>query len=93
MTEDKYLVQTRSQTKSSRVKVPEVHGIEKGLVPHIKPERIKSIKLPIDSRLPILRPRCGQGRGGIRRKSRVVLPTPTPIQTPAQKQCNHCLNL
>ena len=36
---DKYLVQTRSQTKSRRVKVPEVHGIEKTLVPHVKPER------------------------------------------------------
>ena len=42
MTEDdKYLVQTRSQAKSSEVKVPEVHGIEKCLVPHVKPERQK----------------------------------------------------
>ena len=56
MTKDKYLVQTRSQTKSKGVKVPEVHGIEKHLVPHIKPERIKSIKLPIDSRLAISKP-------------------------------------
>ena len=30
---DKYLVQTRSQAKSSRVKVPEVHGIEKKFRP------------------------------------------------------------
>ena len=36
---DKYLVQTRSQAKSSRVKVPEVHGIEKCLIPHVKPDR------------------------------------------------------
>ena len=42
--EDKYLVQTRSQAKSSGVKVPEVHGIEKCLVPHVKPERLKSVK-------------------------------------------------
>ena len=27
--DDKYLVQTRSQTKSSGVKLPEVHGVEK----------------------------------------------------------------
>ena len=40
MTEDdKYLVQTRSQAKSSGVKVPEVHGIGKSLDPHVKPER------------------------------------------------------
>ena len=36
---DKYLVQTRSQMKSSGVKLPEVHGVEKGLDPHIKPGR------------------------------------------------------
>ena len=38
---DKYLVQTRSQTKSSRVKVPEVHGVDKGLIQHVKPEHKK----------------------------------------------------
>ena len=86
MTEgDKYLVQTRSQAKSSRVKVPEVHGIEKSLAPHVKPERQKSIKLPMDKRLPIPKPRIGQGRAGIRRKLRIVLPlqTPTPKAPPA----------
>ena len=90
MTGDKYLVQTRSQAESSGVKVPEVHGIEKSLVLHVKPERQKSVvKLPInkrpptDNRLPIPKPRLGQGRAGIRRKVRVVLPTQTPIQTPA----------
>ena len=46
--EDRSLVQTRSQAKSSGVKVPEIHGIEKSLVPHVKPERIKSVKLPTD---------------------------------------------
>ena len=35
---ERYLVQTRSQAKPSGVKVPEVHGIEKGLDPHVKPE-------------------------------------------------------
>ena len=34
---DKYLVQTRSQTKSTGVKVPEVHGIDKGLNLHVLP--------------------------------------------------------
>ena len=31
---DKYLVQTRSQTKSSGMKVPEVHSANKGLISH-----------------------------------------------------------
>ena len=58
MTEDdKYLVQTRSQAKSSGVKVLEVHGIEKSLVPHIKPERQKVVKPPTDKRPPITKPR------------------------------------
>ena len=39
MTEEgKYLVQNRSQAKSSGIKVPEVHGVEKSLVLHVKPE-------------------------------------------------------
>ena len=43
---DKYLVQTRSQTKSSGIKVPEVHGMDKGLIPHVKPEHQKSVVVP-----------------------------------------------
>ena len=78
---DKYLVQTRSQAKSSRVKGPEVHGIEKSLVPHVKPERQKSVNLPMDKRPPIPKSRIGQGRAGIRRKMRIV----PSIQTPAPK--------
>ena len=37
--EDKYLVQTRSQSKSSGIKLPEVYGVEKGINPHIQPEK------------------------------------------------------
>ena len=40
---DKYLVQTRSQTKPSGIKVPEVHGMDKGLILHVKPEHQKSV--------------------------------------------------
>ena len=36
---DKYLVQTRSQAKSSGIKVPEVQGVNKGLILHVKPEK------------------------------------------------------
>ena len=95
MTEDYiYLVQTRSQAKSSGVKVPEAHGIGKSLVPHVKSERQKSVvKLPTDKRLPIPKPRIGQGRARIRRKARVVPPTQMPIQNLPHRQHHHCLNL
>ena len=43
---DKHLVQTRSQTKPSGIKVPEVHGTNKGLIPHMKPEHQKSVAIP-----------------------------------------------
>ena len=33
---DKYLVQTRSQAKSSSIKIPEIHGTNKGLDPHVQ---------------------------------------------------------
>ena len=36
---DRYLVQTRSQAKTSGIKMSEVHGTNKGLIPHIKPEK------------------------------------------------------
>ena len=42
----KYLVQARSQTKSSGIKVPEVHGMDKGLILHVKPEHQKSVVAP-----------------------------------------------
>ena len=38
-TED-YLVQTRSKSKSSGLKLPEVHGMRKNIDPNIKPEKI-----------------------------------------------------
>ena len=36
---DKYMLHTRSQAKSSGVKVPEVHGVNKGLIPRVKLEK------------------------------------------------------
>ena len=38
--ESKYLVQTCSQTKSSGIKIPEVHGAKKGVDPNLRPEWI-----------------------------------------------------
>ena len=49
----KYLVQTRSQTKDSGIKVPEVHGTKKGLDPNLRQEWLvrKSQKLVEKSRI------------------------------------------
>ena len=82
---NKYLIQTRSQAKSSGIKVPEIHGVNKGINPHVKPERQRplltlptpsipptSLTQPINKGLPthpIPKPRIGQGRAGLRRKN------------------------
>ena len=44
------MVKTRSQAKSSSVKVPEVHSASKGSRPHVKPE--KSVTVPIACLIP-----------------------------------------
>ena len=61
---DSYLVQTRSQAKSSGIKLPEVHGVRKNLDPNIKPEieDANSIKGRV------VKPFIGQGRAGLKRK-------------------------
>ena len=94
---NKYLMQTRSQTKSGGIKVLEIHGTNKGLNPNIKPERQRplptlpthnipptSITQPVDKRLPthpIPKPRIGQGRAGLKRKIRANQPVPLPKRT------------
>ena len=35
---EKYLVQTQTQTKSSGIKLPEIHGVRRNLDPNILPE-------------------------------------------------------
>ena len=73
------MVQTRSQTKSSEVKLPEGHGVEKSLDPHyIKPGRQKLVRPLMGMIPPISKPMIGQGRAGIRREVRIVLYLQTP---------------
>ena len=36
--DNKYLIQMSSQAKATGVKLPEVHTVDKGLDPNIKPE-------------------------------------------------------
>ena len=68
--EEKYMVQTRSQTKASGVKLPEVHGLRKRLDPHKIPEKQPQ---PITGFDVDRKPRIGQGRAGERRKSLPIL--------------------
>ena len=88
---DKYLVQTRSQAKSSSIKIPEIHGANKGLDPHVQPGKQRPLpSLPIHSidkgppTHPIPKPRIGQGRAGLRRKVKTHQPISLLQQTSAQ---------
>ena len=69
---DRCMVQTRSQTKASRVELPEVHGSSKRLDPHRIPERQTQpiTRLEIDKKT-----RIGQGRARMRRKAPPLLNT------------------
>ena len=51
------------------MKLPEVHGVDKGVDPSVKPEKqiLKPIKLATEPN-PQSKPRLGQGRVGFRRK-------------------------
>ena len=61
---ENYLVQMRSQARSSGIKLPEVHGMGKNLDPNIKPEKQHANPLKGS----IEKPCIGQGRAGLRRK-------------------------
>ena len=64
--EEKYMVQTRSQTKASGVQLPEVHGSRKRLDPHKIPEKQPQPIMGLDVER---KPRIGQGRAAVRRKA------------------------
>ena len=73
--DSKYLIKTCSQTKASRVKLSEVHSVDKGINPDIKPERqlLKSQNSAEKSKL-------GQGREGFRRKMKVLTQAQSQLQ-------------
>ena len=54
----KYLIQTRSQTKSSGIKLPEVHSLGKNLHPNLNPEKQHTIPKQGSKE----RPCVGQGK-------------------------------
>ena len=93
---DRYFVQTRSQVKSSGIKILEIHGANKGLDPHVQPGKQRPLpSLPIQrvvKRLPIHpipKPRIGQGRARQRRKVQTHQPISLPHQSPIQPITKH----
>ena len=101
----KYLIQTRSQAKSSGIKVPEMHGANKGLNPQVKLGKQRplstlpmhgipptSLVQPVDKgppSHPIPKPRIGQGRARLRRKFRTNQLIPLPKQMAVQPITTH----
>ena len=69
---ERYMIQTRSQTKASGVQLPEVHRTRKGLDPHkiLKKQPQPIVRLAIEKK-----PRLGQRRAGIKRKVKLAAPS------------------
>ena len=90
---DKYLVQTRSQVRSSGIRLPEIHGANKVLDPHVQPGKQKSFPIQtVNEGMPthsIPKPRIGQGRAGPRRKVKTPLPITLPHPLHAQPIIEH----
>ena len=61
---DKYLIQMRSQAKSSGIKLLEVHGVRKNLDPNLKPKRQHTLS----KQGSLERLHVGQGRAQSKRK-------------------------
>ena len=77
----RYMVQTRSQSKLSGIKLPEAHGVSKGLDPHTQSQ--KHIIKPMISktrRISQIKPRLGQERAGLRCKIKTQISEPI-VQT------------
>ena len=89
----KYLVQTRSQVRSSGIRLLEIHVTNKGLDPHTQPGKQKSFPIQTINKgmptHPIPKPRIGQGRARLRKKVKMPQPIPLPQQLPTQPMMKH----
>ena len=65
--DERYMIQTRSEMKVSGVQLPEIHGSRKGLDPH---KILEKQSQPIVRLSKEKKPRLGQGRAGMRRKTK-----------------------
>ena len=90
---DKYLVQTRSQVRSSGIRLPEIHGAHKDVDPHVQPGKQKSFPIHTSNKgtptHPTPKPRIGQGRAGLRRKVKAPFPIASPHPLPVQPITEH----
>ena len=80
--DSKYLIQTHSQAKASRIKLPEVHGVDKGVNPNIKPER--QVQKSSNPAMQPNKPRLEQGREGLIREASV--PSQVQLQVQAKEE-------
>ena len=78
---ENYLVQTLSQTKSSGIKLPEVHGMRRNLDPNILPEKHHTNPIKGNTEKPCI----GQGRAGMRRRPSPINQTIIPPSELSQK--------
>ena len=91
-------MQTRSQVKSSGIKLLEIHGANKTLNPHVQPGKQRPFpSLPIQTvdkgppTHPFPRPRIGQGRARLRREVKALQPISSSYLLPAQPITEHAL--
>ena len=72
--------------KSSGIKLPEVHGVSRGLDPNIQSEKqvIKPTVVTKAKEVPQIKPRLGQGRACLRCKTK--MPVPQLMSRPVVKE-------
>ena len=76
------------KSRSSGIKLPDVHGIGKGLHANVQPEN-QVIKPTLDQKtkeVSQIKPRLGQGRAGLRCKTKIPIPINKPIGQAMEKQ-------
>ena len=80
-----YLVQTRSQAKSSGIILPEVHGIGKRIYPNLRLEKqvIKPVITPEAKGISQVKPRLRQGEESVKWKT-FGFPMSQPLDKPKQ---------
>ena len=80
--DNKYLIQMLSQAKASGIKLPEIHVVDKGVGPNIKPERQMLKPMDLTTQInPQRKPRLEQYRADPRREMGVPIPVQMQVQS------------